>query len=212
MNRVVVTGTGAVSPFGATPAALWRGLIEGRAGIRSLPRMGQLEVTSGGEVDDIPLDRVDRDELMATRAIDDALTEAHRDPTATGLVWGTGLDTYQRSADGLAHRSAGRCFAALAARFAAPRRMIAVACATGTAAIGEAFRLVRSGRTEVCVAGGFQGGDVGVEAANAARRVEQRDVAPLELRFGVRKIHWTRPPQDMSHLQAGARQHLAADS
>jgi 3-oxoacyl-[acyl-carrier-protein] synthase II len=148
-RRVVITGTGALSPLGATPAALWCGLLDGRAGIRALPRLAGLEVTGGGEVEDVPIDRGDRDELIATRAIDDALAEAGRDPATTGFVWGTALDTYQ-----LGTRSAGACFAALATRFAAPRRMIAVACATGTAAIGEAFRLVRGGYLDACVAGG----------------------------------------------------------
>lgn len=151
-RRVVITGTGALSPLGATPTALWRGLLDGRAGIRTVARLAGLDVTSGGDVDDIALDRVDRDERIATRAIDDALAEAGRDAATTGLVWGTALDTYTGAP--MVHRSAGACFAALAARFASPRRMIAVACATGTAAIGEAFRIVREGRVEACVAGG----------------------------------------------------------
>ncbi len=153
-RRVVITGTGALSPLGLTPAALWRGLLEGRPGVRALPRLAGLDVTSGGEVDAIPVGDVDRDHQLAARAIDDALLEARRDPATTGFVWGTALDTYQRSDAGLVHRTAGGCFAALASRFASPRRMIALACATGTAAIGEAFRLVRSGRVEACVAGG----------------------------------------------------------
>jgi 3-oxoacyl-[acyl-carrier-protein] synthase II len=151
-TRVVITGTGALSPLGATPAALWRGLLDGRAGVRTLPRLAGLEVTTGDEIEGV--DGIDRDRQIATRAIDDALVEARRDPADTGFLWGTALDTYQRGDAGLVHRSAGDCFAALAARFAAPRRMMAVACATGTAAIGEAFRLVRAGRTEACVAGG----------------------------------------------------------
>ena len=155
MRRVVITGTGALSPLGATPAALWRGVLEGRAGIRTLPRLAGLEVTTGGEVDDVPLDTVDRDHALANRAIDAALAEARRGADDTGLLWGAGLDTFDpQGRPQLVHRSAGRCFAKVAERFAAPRRMIAVACATGTAAIGEAFRLVRAGRAEACVAGG----------------------------------------------------------
>lgn len=151
-HRVVITGTGALSPLGANPRALWRGLLDGRAGIRTIERLAGLEVTTGGEVEEVPLDRIDRDEAIATRAIDDALAEAGRDAATTGFLWGTALDTYTGSP--MVHRSAGACFATLAARFAAPRRMIAVACATGTAAIGEAFRIVRDGRVEACVAGG----------------------------------------------------------
>lgn len=157
-RRVVITGTGALSPLGATPTALWRGLLDGRAGIRTVTRLAGLEVTSGGEVisdaepDGVALARIDRDVLIATRAVDDALAESGRDAATTGLLWGTALDTYIGAP--MVHRSAGACFAALAARFASPRRMIAVACATGTVAIGEALRLVRDGRVEACVAGG----------------------------------------------------------
>lgn len=154
-RRVVITGTGALSPFGATPAMLWRGLLDGRARIRALPRLAGIEVTAGGEVDVVPHDCVDRDQALARRAIDDALAEARRVPEDTGFVWGTGLDTYHLGSDArFVHRSAGSCFAAISSRFASPRRMLAVACATGTAAIGEAFRLVRSGRVDACVAGG----------------------------------------------------------
>jgi 3-oxoacyl-(acyl-carrier-protein) synthase len=153
VNRVVITGTGAISPLGASPAVLWRGLLEGRGGIRTLSRV-QGEVTSGGEIDDPPPGAIDRDQQIARRAIAQALAEASRDAHDTGFVWGTALDTYERGAGGLVHRSAGSCFEALARPFAAPRRMIALACATGTAAIGEAFRLVQSGRIEACVAGG----------------------------------------------------------
>jgi 3-oxoacyl-[acyl-carrier-protein] synthase II len=39
LNRVVVTGTGAVSPFGRGAKALFQGLAEGKSGIRFLPEM-----------------------------------------------------------------------------------------------------------------------------------------------------------------------------
>ncbi|MDQ3335247.1 MAG: beta-ketoacyl-[acyl-carrier-protein] synthase family protein [Myxococcota bacterium] len=145
MTRVVITGVGALSPLGVTREALWHGVLEGRTGIRTIDVQG--EVTSGGPV------AIDGDRRVANHAIDAALAAAKRDAHDTGFIWGTGLDTYER-ANGLVHRSAGSCFSALAQRFASPRRMIAVACATGTAAIGEAFRLVRAGRADACVAGG----------------------------------------------------------
>ena len=153
MNRVVITGTGAMSALGASPAALWRGLLDGKRGIRTLARVHG-EVTSGGEIDEPSPSAVDRDQQLAHRAIEQALAEANRAADDTGFVWGTALDTYQRGPHGLVHRSAGSCFDALATPFASPRRMIALACATGTAAIGEAFRLVRAGRVDACVAGG----------------------------------------------------------
>jgi 3-oxoacyl-(acyl-carrier-protein) synthase len=151
VTRVVITGTGALSPLGATPEVVWRGVLEGLSGVRTLANMTG-EVTSGGEVD-VPVCH-DRYERIARVAIDAALVEAGRDREDTALVWGTGLDTYQSDGDELVHVPAWTEFEHIARHFASPCRMIAFACATGTAAIGEAFRLVRSGRITACVAGG----------------------------------------------------------
>lgn len=153
-RRVVVTGRGAWSALGAGVSSLWRGLLENRSGIRAVPELAKMgaRVTAGGIVDDF--DGPDRDRRLARAAIDTALAEARLDAAATGLVWGTGLDTYQSGDDGPTHVSSGACFDALAARHRAPRRMIAVACATGTQAIGEALRLIRTGRLDAVVAGG----------------------------------------------------------
>jgi 3-oxoacyl-[acyl-carrier-protein] synthase II len=154
--RVVITGTGALSALGATPGELWDGLLAGRSGIGRAPHLvaSGISVTTGGEVKAVPHDRLDRDREIAHRAIQDALVAANCDAAECGFVWATGLDTFQADADGFAHRSAGLCFTDLASRFGNPRRMIAAACASGTQAVGEAFRLIRSGRAEMCLAGG----------------------------------------------------------
>ena len=153
--RVVITGTGALSALGSTPEELWQGLLEDRSGIRRLPRlvaMG-LEVTTGGEVTWAEPGE-ERDLAMAGRAIGDALAAAGLEASGCGLIWGVGLDTFQLAGGDLTLRAAGTVFASLAAPFSGPRRMMAVACASGTQAIGEAAELVRRGRIEACVAGG----------------------------------------------------------
>ncbi len=61
---------------------------------------------------------------------------------------------FRWDANGFVHRSAGLCFSNLSSRFAGPRRMIAAACASGTQAVGEAFRLIQNGHVDACVAGG----------------------------------------------------------
>jgi 3-oxoacyl-[acyl-carrier-protein] synthase II len=156
MNRVVITGTGALSALGDTTEALWCGLLSNRAGIGSVPRLvaSGINVTTGGEVEAVSPDDVDRDEQLATRAIEDALVQSRLTANQCGFIWSTGLDTFQAAARGWVHRSAGRCFSVLSSRFCQPKRMIASACASGTQAIGEAYRLIRSGRIEACVAGG----------------------------------------------------------
>ena len=155
-RRVVITGTGALSALGRTTQDLWDGLIANRPGIRTVERLvaSGITVTTGGEVDAVPHDQVDRDREIANRAIDDALATAKRDAAHCGFIWSTGLDTFQTNSHGFMHRSAGRCFSSLASRFLEPKRMIAAACASGTQAVGEAFRLIRSGRIDACVAGG----------------------------------------------------------
>ena len=156
MRRVVITGMGALSALGATTHDLWNGLLANRSGVRRVQRLvdSGINVTTGGEVDAVSPQDVDRDHVIANRAIDEALAESKRDAAECGFIWSTGLDTFQMGTGGFVHRSAGRCFSNLASRFTGPRRMIAAACASGTQAIGEAFRLIQNGHADACVAGG----------------------------------------------------------
>lgn len=155
-RRVVITGMGALSALGATTHDLWNGVLSNRSGVRRVQRLvdSGINVTTGGEVDAVSPEDVDRDHVIANRAIDDALAESKRDAAECGFIWSTGLDTFQLGPEGFVHRSAGRCFSNLSARFTGPRRMIAAACASGTQAIGEALRLIQNGQVDACVAGG----------------------------------------------------------
>jgi len=76
-------------------------------------------VTSGGEVDAVPHDQVDRDHEIANRAIDDALAAANTMPPIAALS-GHRSGPFQANSHGFVHRSAGRCFSASAARFLSP--------------------------------------------------------------------------------------------
>jgi 3-oxoacyl-[acyl-carrier-protein] synthase II len=156
LRRVVVTGSGAVSSAGATVGELWEALLAGRSGIARVPRLmtARLPVTAGGEVTVVPHGRADRDVAIANRAIDEALGAAGLPRSDVGFVWATGLDTYQDCGQRPVLRPAGACFARLAQPFRQPRRMIAAACAAGTQALGEAYRLIRGGQVDACVAGG----------------------------------------------------------
>ena len=155
-RRVVITGMGALSALGSTTEDLWKGLLANRSGVRRVQRLvdSGINVTTGGEVDAVSPQDIDRDHVIANRAIDDALAESKRDAAECGFIWSTGLDTFQLGPEGFVHRSAGRCFSNLSARFVGPRRMIAAACASGTQAIGEALRLIQNGQVDACVAGG----------------------------------------------------------
>lgn len=155
-RRVVITGRGALSALGATTHDLWNGLLANRSGVRRIQRLvdSGINVTTGGEVDGVSPQNLDRDHVIANRAIDDALAESKRDAAECGFIWSTALDTFQLTPEGFVHRSAGRCFSNLASRFTGPRRMVAAACASGTQAVGEAFRLIQNGHVDACVAGG----------------------------------------------------------
>jgi 3-oxoacyl-[acyl-carrier-protein] synthase II len=147
---------GALSALGESTRDLWNGLLANRSGVRRVPRLVEsgITVTTGGEVEAVSLQNIDRDHEIANRAIEDALAESRRDAAECGFIWSTGLDTFQMGSSGFVHRSAGRCFSNLSSRFTGPRRMVAAACASGTQAIGEAFRLIQNGQVEACVAGG----------------------------------------------------------
>src|SRR6266566_3192034 len=108
-RRVVITGTGALSALGQTTKDLWDGLIANRPGIRTVERLvsSGISVTTGGEVDAVPHDQIDRDHEIANRAIDDALMTAKRVAADCGFIWSTGLDTFQANSNGFVHRSAG---------------------------------------------------------------------------------------------------------
>jgi 3-oxoacyl-[acyl-carrier-protein] synthase II len=45
-RRVVITGIGAVSPLGCDSASLWKGLIDGRSGIRAIDRFDTTDIAS----------------------------------------------------------------------------------------------------------------------------------------------------------------------
>ena len=154
--RVVITGCGALSPFGTTAADLVAGVASGQSAIRRLPRAVQmgLPVTAAGEIAGLPLDTPERDLEMSRRPIAEALAQAGLAPARAGLVWTTGLDTFRDALEAPGATSAGARFATLAQSFGGPRRMIATACSAATQAIGEAFHLVRRGRAAACVAGG----------------------------------------------------------
>src|SRR6476619_6141452 len=117
--RVVVTGLGVISPFGATVDELWTGLVGGRSALGRVPRFvtAGLPVTVGAGVELLPWDLPGRDAEMSCRPIDDALAQARIEPARAGFLWATGLDTFGPGPDGPVERSAGAWFSTLAARF-----------------------------------------------------------------------------------------------
>lgn len=184
LRRVVVTGLGAVTPFGTGVEAFWQGLIANR---RALGRITKFDPTglrneNGGQVWDwsfdasafgltSPPDDATQFLLTATReALEDAAWEVPAsEASRSGAILSTNFggsvswDAYVES--WLAGEASAVCFEEFSFDTAldhlcrlfglrGPMSVLSVACASGAAALGTAFDYLRYGRAEVMLAGG----------------------------------------------------------
>jgi 3-oxoacyl-[acyl-carrier-protein] synthase II len=179
MRRVVVTGLGAVTPFGSGVKAYWAGLAAGTCAIRPLTviEADGFRCRIAAEVPEVSSgsprrSRADRLALgAAVEALDDAgLSAADRAEAAlvTGAVGGGMLEAeawYWARARG--ERPAGWAAALRAIlpgshaealghrlRLGGPRHTVVTACSSGAVALAEAADLVADGVVDVAVAGG----------------------------------------------------------
>jgi 3-oxoacyl-[acyl-carrier-protein] synthase II len=104
MNRVVVTGLGAISAIGNSPAALFAAALYPRSGIRQAPELaidGSVPLVASADFDasgitprqrTVPLDRATAMALAAARqATADAAAETILASPRAGIYWGTGM-------------------------------------------------------------------------------------------------------------------------
>ncbi|MDA8345754.1 MAG: beta-ketoacyl-[acyl-carrier-protein] synthase family protein [Thermaerobacter sp.] len=183
---MVVTGMGAITPLGVGVEALWRGVLDGRTGVRRLDGMfGLAGPALGAPVHEVPVDGVlplaeirhyDRFIHLALVAAQEAVTASgvleSADPEAVGVYIGCALGGIETlSADTIAHAGGARVGPRLlpktipnmaAATIAehwglrGPNLTFSTACSASNNAIGEAFLAVASGRVDVCIAGGAE--------------------------------------------------------
>jgi 3-oxoacyl-[acyl-carrier-protein] synthase II len=181
MRRVVVTGLGAVSPFGAGVKAYWAGLAAGACAIRPLTLFESdgFRCRIAAEVPELTAgsprrSRADRLALgAALEAIDDAgLADADRAEIALiiGAVGGGMLEAeewYWARARG-EHPAPGAALRAILPGSHAetlghrlglggPRHTVVTACSSGAVALAEAAELIADGVVDVAVAGGVDG-------------------------------------------------------
>ncbi len=176
MTAVVVTGLGAVSPFGAGIKAYWNGLVAGASAIRPITLIDTdgFRCRIAGEVPDEPAgsrrrSRADRMALAAAReAVDDAGLGARERRDAALLVGAVGggmLEAeawyWRRARGGTPGRPPRRVLPWAHAEAIAhvlgiegPRHTIVAACSSGAASIAAAADLVAAGIVRVAVAGG----------------------------------------------------------
>lgn len=180
MNRVVITGIGALTPLGNTFDESWQALREGLSGISVITRFDirDLPWQLAGELKDFdPGMFISKKEInkldpfvqyavaAASMAVEDSAlpTEHFKD---TGIVIGSsrgGITTVERQ---IKRRRVSAYLMpvttiSMAASYVAQRLGIrgyciglSNACASGATAIGEAYRLIRTGVLKSAIAGG----------------------------------------------------------
>lgn len=179
--RVVVTGIGAVSPLGNTFKDSWRALKAGKSGIGPITRFDTSDIPwkTAGELKDfnaadyLPQKDIRRLDpfihyayAAARMAVEDAGLE-NKDLSSAGIVIGSGRGGISSLEKGLRTRPSAYLMAgttvSMAASYTAQRLGIkghslgiSTACSSGAHAVGEAFRLIRSGRAGALLAGGAE--------------------------------------------------------
>lgn len=110
-RRVVVTGTGVVTPLACDVEGMWDALVEGRSGIRPLTVLDTepFKIRFGGDIPDFDLKdtidskeakRLDRFAQFALHAAEQAIAQASIDfkelnPRRVGVILGTGVGGLQ---------------------------------------------------------------------------------------------------------------------
>ena len=179
-GRVLITGVGAVTPLGVGARELYDGWTAGRSGIED----GLGACTDFDPAEFMTVKEVRRSDRFAqlaiaasTQAVADAGWDAENpptDPADLGCVIGSGIGgmwTFESQCDVLRDRGPervsplaiplimGNAAAGLVAMrhgLRGPVFGVMSACASGTHAIGEAARMIRSGEAQAIVAGGAE--------------------------------------------------------
>lgn len=213
-RRVVITGLGAVTPIGNSPAEFWQSLLAGRCGIGPITHFdaSRHDCRIAGEVKGFdPLDYLDRKDVKRTdrfvhlamaatrQALEDAdfhITDLNAEQV--GVILGTGIGGIrvleeqqtiylQKGPDRcspfmvpmmIANMAAGH----LAIHFGAkgPNSCTVTACASGSNAIGDAFRLIQRGEVQAAITGGTEAAVTPLSMAgfSAMKALSTRNDAP----------------------------------
>ncbi|MBV8989017.1 MAG: beta-ketoacyl-ACP synthase II, partial [Solirubrobacterales bacterium] len=179
-RRVLITGLGAVTPLGVGALTLHEGWLAGRTGLEN----GEGACSEFNTADFMTSKEARRSDRFAQLAIAAgalALADAGWDsdsppcdPTTVGCVIGSGIggmNSFEGSHDTLRDRGPERVsplaiplimgnaaagVVAMRHGLQGPVFGVMSACASGTHAIGEAMRMIRSGEAQAAVAGGAE--------------------------------------------------------
>ena len=187
MNRVVITGMGAVTPVGNDVGSFWNSLVNGKCGIARVTHfdLTDFKATLAAEVKDFdPLVFLEKNDVrkndmftvFALAAAQQAMTDSRleAEPERLGVYFGSGtggFSTFEQEHSVLLEKGPKRVspmfvpkmisnIAAgnIAIKFNAQGPCISTttACATGTTAIGEAYRAIKHGYCDAVIAGGSE--------------------------------------------------------
>ncbi|BEP29407.1 beta-ketoacyl-ACP synthase II [Helicovermis profundi] len=189
-RRVVVTGIGAITPIGTGKDEYFKGLREGRNGIKLIDTFDTEKFTAkiAGLVDDFDPNeyinkkeakRMDRFTQFAVAcsklALEDSKLDMDKvDKNRFGVVLGSGvggLGTLEKEHEKLLNKGANRVSPFLIPMMISnmasgnvsmqfgckgPNTTVVTACASGTNAIGDAFRLIQNGYADLMLTGGAE--------------------------------------------------------
>jgi 3-oxoacyl-(acyl-carrier-protein) synthase len=176
---IAIVAAGVITPIGRDVDRFWSALLTGVSGIAAIERfpVSDLRVGQGGEIKKLPplpAGRSLRTDCRATRllvaAAEDLRARApsmlDADPARIGLVLGTALGGVEQGERALAGEGGVRTLGG--ALYDAPTRSltrwlgirgpavtVSTACASGATAIGVGADLLRDGRADLVIAGGY---------------------------------------------------------
>ena len=214
LQRVVVTGLGAVTPIGNNVADYWSGLTSGRNGVASISLFDASrhacrfaaevkDFDPTGFIEPKEAKRWDRyckfgvvaaKQALAVAGLEISAANAERIGVSIGSGVG-GLLTMETQAHVLEGKGPGRVspftvpmmipnmatgLAAIALGAKGPSSAVATACAAGSNAIGDAFRLLQMGKADAMVCGGAESAitPLGVAGFASAKALSFRNDDP----------------------------------
>jgi 3-oxoacyl-[acyl-carrier-protein] synthase II len=215
-RRVVITGVGMITPLGIGTEKSWKGLLEGRSGIRKITQFDATDFPTqiAGEVDGFnPEEYVEAKEIKkmdrfihfavaaASMAVQDSgLKITDENAERTGVIIGSGmggLHTIEHYHSVLLEKGPRRispffipmlivnlASGQVSIRFGAkgPNSAVTTACATGSHAIGDAFRIIQRGDADSMLAGGTEAvvTPLGIGGFNAMKALSTRNDEPAK--------------------------------
>ena len=214
LQRVVVTGLGAVTPIGNSVADYWDALTSGRNGVAGITLFDASEhacrfaaevkaFDPSGFIEPKDAKRWDRFSKFGVVATKQALADAGLEITPDnadriGIIVGSGVGgllTMETQAHVLEGKGPGRVspftvpmmipnmatgLAAIAVGAKGPSSAVATACAAGSNAIGDAFRLLQLGKADAMLCGGAESAitPLGVAGFASAKALSFRNDDP----------------------------------